>query len=156
MATVPTTESPSAAKSLRLEIITAERIVLSEDMVTSVQVPSAEGRVGILPRHAPLMTALAPGELIMRKDEETQSFFVTGGFLEVRNNHIAVLADASERAEEIDIERAEEARNRAEAALKERRDSAQLAAAEAAMRRALIRLRLAQQARRRRGSSQAR
>jgi F-type H+-transporting ATPase subunit epsilon len=144
----------SATRSLRLEIITAERIVLSEEMVTSVRVPSAEGVVGILPRHAPLMTTLAPGELIMRRGEEEESFFVTGGFLEVRNNHIAVLADASERAEEIDLSRAEEARNRAEAELKEKRDSAQLAAAEAAMRRALIRLRLAQQARRRRGSSQ--
>ena len=143
----------SATKSLRLEIITAERIVLTEEMVTSVRVPSAEGVVGILPRHAPLMTTLAPGELIMRKGEDEESFFVTGGFLEVRNNHIAVLADASERAEEIDISRAEEARNRAEAALKEKRDGAELAAAEAAMRRALIRLRLAQQVRRRRGSS---
>ena len=93
----------------------------------------------------------------MRRGEGEESFFVTGGYLEVRNNHIPtpVLADASERAEEIDITRAEEARNRAEAALKEKRDGAELAAAEAAMRRALIRLRLAQQARRRRGSSRA-
>ena len=96
--------------SLRLEIITAERIVLTEEMVESVRVPGADGVVGILPRHAPLMTALAPGELIMRKGEEEESFFVTGGFLEVRDNQIAVLADASERAEEIDIARAEEAR----------------------------------------------
>ena len=141
--------------SLRLEIITAERIVLTEEMVESVRVPGADGVVGILPRHAPLMTTLAPGELIMRKGEEEESFFVTGGFLEVRDNHVAVLADASERAEEIDIARAEEARHRAEEALSEKRDGAELAAAEAAMRRALIRLRLAQQARRRRGSRRA-
>ena len=141
--------------SLRLEIITAERIVLTEEMVDSVRVPGADGVVGILPRHAPLMTTLAPGELIMRKGEEEESFFVTGGFLEVRDNHVAVLADASERAEEIDIARAEEARHRAEEALSEKRDGAELAAAEAAMRRALIRLRLAQQARRRRGSRRA-
>lgn len=146
------TSSPT--KSLRLEIITAERIVLTEEAVASVRVPSSEGVVGILPRHAPLMTTLAPGELIMRKGDEEESFFVTGGFLEVRNNQIAVLADASERAEEIDVDRAEEARQRAAEALKEKRDSAELAAAEAAMRRALIRLRLAQRARRRRGSSQ--
>ena len=142
--------------SLRLEIITAERIVLTEEAVASVRVPASEGIVGILPRHAPLMTTLAPGELIMRKGEEEESFFVTGGFLEVRDNHVAVLADASERAEEIDVERAEEARSRAEEALKEKRDSAELAAAELAMRRALIRLRLAQRARGRRGASQAR
>ena len=141
--------------SLRLEIITAERIVLTEEMVESVRVPGADGVVGILPRHAPLMTTLAPGELIMRKGEEEESFFVTGGFLEVRDNHVAVLADASERAEEIDIARAEEARHRAEEALSEKRDGAELAVAEAAMRRALIRLRLAQQARRRRGSRRA-
>jgi F-type H+-transporting ATPase subunit epsilon len=141
--------------SLRLEIITAERIVLTEEMVESVRVPGADGVVGILPRHAPLMTALAPGELIMRKGEEEESFFVTGGFLEVRDNQVAVLADASERAEEIDIARAEEARHRAEEALSEKRDGAELAVAEAAMRRALIRLRLAQQARRRRGSRRA-
>lgn len=142
--------------SLRLEIITAERIVLTAEAVGSVRVPASEGIVGILPRHAPLMTTLAPGELIMRKGEEEESFFVTGGFLEVRDNHVAVLADASERAEEIDVDRAEEARQRAEEALKEKRDSAELAAAEAAMRRALIRLRLAQRARGRRGASQAR
>ncbi len=141
--------------SLRLEIITAERIVLTEEMVESVRVPGADGVVGILPRHAPLMTALAPGELIMRKGEEEESFFVTGGFLEVRDNQVAVLADASERAEEIDIARAEEARHRAEEALSEKRDGADLAAAEAAMRRALIRLRLAQQARRRRSPRRA-
>ena len=141
--------------SLRLEIITAERIVLTEEMVDSVRVPGADGVVGILPRHAPLMTTLAPGELIMRKGEEEESFFVTGGFLEVRDNQVAVLADASERAEEIDIARAEEARHRAEEALSEKRDGAELAVAEAAMRRALIRLRLAQQARRRRGSRRA-
>ena len=141
--------------SLRLEIITAERIVLTEEMVESVRVPGADGVVGILPRHAPLMTTLAPGELIMRKGEEEESFFVTGGFLEVRDNQVAVLADASERAEEIDIARAEEARHRAEEALSEKRDGAELAAAEAAMRRALIRLRLAQQVRRRRGSRRA-
>ena len=141
--------------SLRLEIITAERIVLTAEAVGSVRVPASEGIVGILPRHAPLMTTLAPGELIMRKGEEEESFFVTGGFLEVRDNHVAVLADASERAEEIDVDRAEEARQRAEEALKEKRDSAELAAAEAAMRRALIRLRLAQRARGRRGASRA-
>ena len=141
--------------SLRLEIITAERIVLTEEMVESVRVPGADGVVGILPRHAPLMTTLAPGELIMRKGEEEESFFVTGGFLEVRDNQVAVLADASERAEEIDIARAEEARHRAEEALSEKRDGAELAVAEAAMRRALIRLRLAQQARRRRGPRRA-
>ena len=146
----------TSTQLLRLEIITAERIVLSEEAITSVQVPAADGRVGILPRHAPLMTTLAPGELILRKDDEIESFFVTGGFLEVRNNHVAVLADASERAEEIDIARAEEARRRAEAVLSEQRDKSQLVAAEIALRRALIRLRLAQQARRRRGSSQAR
>ena len=146
----------NATRALRLEIITAERIVLTEDAVTSVQVPAADGRVGILPRHAPLMTTLAPGELVMRKEEESESFFVTGGFLEVRNNHIAVLADASERAEEIDEARAEEARRRAEEALSEKKDRAQLVAAEIALRRAMIRLRLAQQARRRRGSTPAR
>ena len=141
---------------LRIEIITAERVVLTAEAVNSVRAPASEGVVGILPRHAPLMTALAPGELIMRKGEEEESFFVTGGFLEVRDNQVAVLADASERAEEIDVERAEDARRRAEEALSEKREGAELAAAEAAMRRALIRLRIAQQARRRRGSSQAR
>jgi F-type H+-transporting ATPase subunit epsilon len=141
--------------TLRLEIITAEGVVLTDEAVESVQVPASEGMVGILPRHAPLMTTLAPGELLMRKGDEEESFFVTGGFLEVRDNHVAVLADASERAEEIDIARAEEARKRAEATLGEKKDRAQLLAAEAALRRALVRLRVAQQARRRRGSSRS-
>ncbi len=142
--------------AIRLEIITAERVVLTEESVTSVRVPGTDGQLGILPRHAPLMTTLAPGELILRKEDEEESFFVTGGFLEVRDNHVAVLADASERAEEIDIERAEEARRRAQEAMAEKLDGAQLLAAEAALRRALIRLRLAQQARRRRGARQSR
>ncbi|MCJ7828274.1 MAG: F0F1 ATP synthase subunit epsilon, partial [Dehalococcoidia bacterium] len=105
--------------TLRLEIITAERQVFSDD-VNTVVAPGVEGELGILPHHAPLITMLKPGELLIRKDSEETYLFVSGGFLEVRPDKILILADACERAEEIDIERAEAAKRRAEERLKTR------------------------------------
>ncbi len=92
--------------TIRLDIVTAERLVFSED-VEAVVAPGVEGQLGILPHHAPLMTMLQPGELMVRKDGEEESMFISGGFLEVRGDKVIVLADTAEKAEEIDIERAE-------------------------------------------------
>jgi F-type H+-transporting ATPase subunit epsilon len=135
---------------LRLEIVTVERLVFSED-VDMVIAPGIEGELGILPRHAPLLTALTYGELRVRRGDQEQSFAISGGFMEVQPNHVTVLADTAERAEEIDLERAEAARRRAEERLKvmvdERLDFAR---AESALRRSLIRIKVAE-ARRRRG-----
>jgi F-type H+-transporting ATPase subunit epsilon len=136
---------------LRLDIVSAERSVLNEDGLDIVIVPGSEGQLGILPRHAPLMTMLEPGELIARRGSEEIAIAISGGFLEVRNDTVTVLADTAEQAEEIDIERAMEARLRAEQTLRERPTEIDVAAAQASLRRALMRLRVAERQRRRRG-----
>ncbi|MFQ5855400.1 MAG: F0F1 ATP synthase subunit epsilon [Anaerolineae bacterium] len=134
---------------LRLDIVTAERNVYSED-VDMVTAPGIEGELGVLPRHAPLMTALQPGELRIRKGDQVEFFAVGGGFLEVRPDRVIVLADSAEHVDEIDIERAEAARQRAEKMLKEGVPEAQLRAIEGALKRSRVRLRVARRRRRRR------
>ena len=135
--------------TLRLEIVTAERTVFSDD-VTAVVAWGVEGQLCILPHHAPLMTMLQPGDLMIRKGSEEQYLVITGGFLEVRPDKVIILADACERAEEIDIERAEEAKRRAEEILKTRPPQVDTAAAEAALRRSLTRLKVVEKRRRKR------
>ena len=126
-----------------LEIVTAERVVLSDE-VDQVNAPTKDGRVGILPRHAPLLTILDVGELDIIKGDVRTPFAVTGGFMEVLPNRVTILADAAERADEIDEARAEEARRRAEEQLTQRRSDQDMALAEAELRRAIIRLKVAQ------------
>jgi len=135
--------------NIKLDIVTAEGVVFSED-VDVVVAPGVEGQLGILPHHAPLMTMLQPGELLIRKGGEEFSLAVSGGFLEVRPDRIIVLADAAERVEEIDIARAEEAKRRAEERLRQLAPDIDSARAEAALRRSLIRLQVAEKRRRRR------
>ncbi|MCJ7653688.1 MAG: F0F1 ATP synthase subunit epsilon [Dehalococcoidia bacterium] len=137
--------------TLRLEIITAERQVFADD-VNVVVAPGIEGELGILPHHAPLMTMLKPGELLIRKNGEEMYLAVSGGFLEVRPDKVIILADACERAEEIDITRAEEAKRRAEERIKTHPQGSDVAQAQAALLRSLIRIRIAE--RRRRKSTQ--
>jgi F-type H+-transporting ATPase subunit epsilon len=134
---------------IRLDIVTAEKSIYSED-VDMVVAPGVQGQLGILPHHAPLMTMLEPGELIVKKGGDEFYLAVSGGFLEVRPDRVIVLADSAERAEEIDIARAEEARKRAEKKLEERyTPGVDAARAEAALRRSLIRLRIAERRRKR-------
>jgi len=133
---------------LTLEIVTAERLVYSDDNVDMVVAPSVDGEVGILPHHAPLLTLLQIGELRVTKGADEQSIVIAGGFLEVLNNKVTVLADVAERAEEIDAAAAEDARRRAQDALANRGATADLASAEAAMRLASLRLRVGQRRRR--------
>jgi F-type H+-transporting ATPase subunit epsilon len=137
----------------RLDIVTAERVVFSED-VDVVVAPGVEGQLGILPHHAPLMTMLMPGELLVRKGGGEFSMAISGGFIEVRPDRIIVLADAAERAEEIDIARAEEAKRRAEELLKTRPPELDEARAEAALRRSLARLRVVERRRKRKPTGQ--
>ncbi len=137
--------------SIRLDVVTAERSVYSED-VDAVIAPGVQGELGILPHHAPLMTTLQPGELRIKKGGEEVSLSITGGFLEVRPDRVVVLADAAERADEIDVARAEEAKRRAEQRLADRGalgiDAAQY---EASLHHALIRLAVAKKVRRKKG-----
>lgn len=132
---------------MRLEIVTAEGTVFADD-VNEVVAWGIEGQLGILPHHAPLMTMLQPGDLLIRKDNEEHYLAISGGFLEVRPDKVIILADACERAEEIDMERAEAARRRADEILKTRPPDVDTAAAEAALRRSLARLKAAEKRRR--------
>ena len=101
---------------IRLEIVTPERAVLTDD-VDMVIAPGSEGYLGILPRHAPLLTALGPGEFRVKKGGVEEVLVVFGGFMDVRGDRVVVLTEAAEPAEEIDAQRAQEARQRAQEAL---------------------------------------
>jgi F-type H+-transporting ATPase subunit epsilon len=134
----------------KVDIVTAERVVYSAE-VDAVIAPGVEGQLGILPHHAPLMTILQAGELVVRKGGQEDIMAISGGFLEVRPDHVIVLADQAERAEEIDAARAEAARKRAEERLKDRHVAGLDAArAESALRRALVRLSVAEKIKTRR------
>ena len=98
---------------LHLQIVTAERMVYEDD-VDMVIAPAWDGAVGILPHHAPLLTTLQIGELLVRKAGVEQALVIAGGFLEVSEGTVTVLADFAEHAEEVDVQRAEEARRRAQ------------------------------------------
>lgn len=126
---------------IQCDIITQERTVYSEQ-VDYVSLPGSEGIMGILPNHAPLLTALAFGEVMVRKDGDEEYFAIGGGFAEVRPDQVIVLADSAEQADEIDFERAQQARERAVEAMKAgvSEDSAAYAQIEAALRRAQIRI----------------
>src|SRR5512136_2248104 len=134
---------------IRLEVVTPEKMVFSGD-VDMILAWGLDGQLGILPHHAPLMTMLQPGDLVFRKAGKEESLVISGGFLEVRPDKVVVLADACERAEEIDVARAEEAKKRAQEALKTARTTVDAAAAEAALRRSLVRIKAAEKIRRRR------
>lgn len=135
---------------LRVEVVTGEREVLVEDDVDMVVAPGVMGQLGILPRHAPLITTLQPGELRIKKGGGEEALAIGGGFLQVSPDRVLVLADSAERSEEIDIARAEEARHRAENQLANPQAAVDPGLAQAAMRRSTVRLRVAN--RRRRGS----
>jgi F-type H+-transporting ATPase subunit epsilon len=134
--------------TVKLDIVTAEKLIYSGD-VDIVIAPGSEGQLGILPHHAPLMTALDAGELIARKGTEEYTLAISGGFLEVLPDRIIVLADAAERAEEIDISRAEAAKKRAQDSLAHSASQVEVAAAEAALHRAIARIEVADRVKRR-------
>jgi len=126
--------------TIRLELVTPERLLLSED-VDEVVAPGYEGEFGVLPEHTQYLAILNIGLLRYRKGSETRVIALGGGFAEVNPERMVVLADTAERAEEIDVERARRARERAEAALKELSlDDETYAKAYAALRRALARM----------------
>jgi F-type H+-transporting ATPase subunit epsilon len=129
---------------LSVDIVTAERVVYSTEGVDEVVAPGADGEFAVLPQHAAFISTLAPGELRIIKGGEEEAMAITGGFFEVRNDRVVVLADAAERVEEIDVARAEEARKRAQELLQEKVELAELAQTQAALMRALARLRVAE------------
>jgi F-type H+-transporting ATPase subunit epsilon len=133
---------------LDVEIVTGERVVYQESDVDMVIAPGSEGSLGILPKHAPLISTLAHGELRVKKGNQEQSIVVFGGFIEVTPEKVIVLADSAERIEELDITRAEEARKRAEEAVRNRGETVDMEEAMAALRRANLRLNVGRRRRR--------
>jgi F-type H+-transporting ATPase subunit epsilon len=136
--------------NLKVDIVTAERVVFSEEGVDRLIVPGIEGELGVLPLHAPLLTTIKPGVLRVVKGEEETTMAITGGFIEVRDNRVTILADAAERGDEIDAARAEEARRRAEERLASREATIDMAKAEMDLKRAIVRIKALEQTRRRR------
>lgn len=135
--------------NLRFELVTPQRIVYADDEVDMVIAPGADGELGILPNHAPLLAALGIGELRVRKGTEEQSFAVHGGYLEVLANKAIVMASLAEPAGEIDMARAEEARERAERRYRDKPEGLDMARLQAALRRSRVRLKVARRKRRR-------
>ena len=134
--------------TLLFEIVTAERLVSSEE-VSVVVAPGVDGELAVLPRHAPLLTALRPGEIRVVKDGEESYIAVSGGFMEVMGNKVTILADTAERAEEIDLQRSEEALKRAQERVAASATEADLERAMSEMRRSQARLKVAGRRRRR-------
>ena len=138
---------------LKVDIVSAERLVYSEEGVDRLIVPGVEGELGVLTLHAPLLTMIQPGVLRIVKGDDEVEMAITGGFIEVRDNRVTILADAAERAGEIDSARAEEARRRAQRLLEEREADMDRARAEADLARALARLKVVERRRRSRGGA---
>jgi F-type H+-transporting ATPase subunit epsilon len=128
------------ASTIRLELVTPERLVLSEE-VDEVVLPGYEGEFGVLPGHTQYLAILNIGMLWYRKGSAVTRIALGGGFAEVNHDRVVVMADTAERAEEIDVERAKRARERAEARLKElSMDDETYQKAQAALQRALVRM----------------
>jgi len=129
------------AATLKLEIVTAEGPVYSED-VEMVTLLGVTGQFGVYPQHVPLITQLVPGELIVRKDGRDTYFATGGGLIEVLGTRVSVLTDLAVQADKIDEARAEEARRRAEARLKEKLSDEEVAHINASLARSLAQLRV--------------
>jgi len=131
---------------LQVELVTAEGRVLSQE-ADFVLAPGADGDLGVLPQHIPLLTPLRTGEVMVRNEDKEEFLFVAGGFLEVLPDKVVILADVAERAEDIDEARAEEAKRRAEELLQQEPENVQAAAM---LEREVLRLRVAEVRRHRR------
>ena len=140
-------------KFIKFEIVTPERVVLSEE-IKQITLPTKMGEITVLPDHIPLVSSLLPGVVhVKKRNGEDEIMSISGGFLEVTKNKVVILADTAERAEEIDLKRAEEARERAEKLKDEkiRMDETEYAAAAALMERNLARIKVARKHLTRRG-----
>jgi F-type H+-transporting ATPase subunit epsilon len=129
------------ANTLKLEIVTPEGKVYSED-VELVTLPGVAGQMGIYPQHVPLITQMVPGEMIVRKDGR-DLFIATGeGLIEVTATRVSILTDLAIPADRIDEAKAEEARQRAEARLREKLSDEEVASVNASLVRSLVQLRV--------------
>jgi F-type H+-transporting ATPase subunit epsilon len=127
------------ANTLKLEIITPDAVVYSAD-VEMVTLPGIEGQLGILPQHIRLMTQMVPGEMIVRKSGHDDLFAVGGGLIEITGERVSILTDMAIAADKIDEAKVEEARQRAEARLREKISDEEVASVNAALARSLAQL----------------
>jgi F-type H+-transporting ATPase subunit epsilon len=127
------------AETLRLEIITPQAIVVSED-VNMVTLPAVEGQIGIYPHHVRLITQIVPGEVIVNKDARESSYAVGEGLVEIGPRHVAIVTDMAIHADHIDESKVEEARARAEARLQEKVSDEEVASVNASLARSLAQL----------------
>jgi len=134
-----------AEKTLHLDVVTPEKTIVSDE-VDIVMAPGYFGEFGALANHIPFLAQLQPGEVKYRKGGKLESVAVSGGYAEVLPTKVTVLATTAERAQEIDLERALAAKERAEQRLKERQEGIDFAKAEAALQRAIARIRAAERA----------
>ena len=129
------------ADKLYLEVITPEKLALREE-VDEVIVPGLDGELGILPDHTPLISQLKTGILSYRQGAQSRRMHVSGGFVEVASDRVSVLSDVAEKPEEIDLERAQRAKERAERRLASRGEEVDFPRAELKLQRAMIRIQL--------------
>jgi F-type H+-transporting ATPase subunit epsilon len=127
--------------TLKLQIVTPDGEAYSED-VNMVTLPGVEGQLGVYPQHVPLMTQMTPGEIVVRKDGHDYYLAVGEGLIEVMGDHVAVLTDLAIASEKIDEAKVEEARQRAEARLKEKLSDEEVASVNASLVRSAVQLRV--------------
>jgi F-type H+-transporting ATPase subunit epsilon len=137
-------ELRTVAETFQLEIVTPAKLMV-KDVAEEAQIPGLSGYLGILPGHAPLITELAVGVITYKASGATHTLSVAWGFAEVLPDKVTILAEAAERPQEIDVARAQEARNRAEALLKSNDPKVDYARAEDALQRADTRLSVAKE-----------
>jgi len=125
--------------TLKLEIVTPDRKVLSED-VEYVGAPGIMGEFGVLPKHVPFLSALGIGNLHYKQNGKAHYVFVSGGFAEVSNDQVTILAEVAEKATEIDTDRASKAKDRAEQRVTAAKDKVDAARNQAALKRAISRI----------------
>jgi len=137
-----------AIRSLAIEILSPEGLIY-KDSAAEIVIPTVEGEIGVLPGHIPLIAEISEGEIIVNPGAGALSFAVIGGFLEVLNDKVSVLADYAVRSEEIESLKAEEARKRAEALLKEKHGRREFAYLERDLKKSIMELKISSSRRKR-------
>lgn len=134
--------------NLHVEIITPEKVVYKDD-VSEIVVPTETGQITILPNHVNLLTKILPGEMLIKKGTQEHYLAITGGFLEISDNQVNILADYAVRAEDIELAKVQEAQKRAEHKIKEKTSNNEFRIAEAELQKAVLQLKIAGKRKRR-------
>lgn len=128
--------------NLLLEIITPEKVVY-KDEVSEITAPTVNGEISILPNHMNLLTQISPGELIVKKGNNLQHLAITGGFLEIQDNKVSILAEYAIKAQDIEVAQAMEAKKRAEKAMTEKSTDNEIRIAQAEIIKSILQLKVA-------------